>query len=119
MEIAVPALIEAHFADGELVAAIAQDAQTNEVLMMAWMNREALSLTIATGKATYWSRSRSSLWIKGESSGNHQEVVSINFDCDGDAILLKVHQTGAACHTGERSCFHNSIAVISAKESSN
>jgi len=113
MDLTVPALIEEHFAQGSLVAAIAQDALTNEVLMLAWMNREALSLTMKTGKATYWSRSRSSLWIKGESSGNSQEVVSIDFDCDGDAILLKVHQAGGACHTGERSCFHNSLSKTS------
>jgi phosphoribosyl-AMP cyclohydrolase len=115
MEISVPAPIEAHFVAGELVTAIAQDATTNEVLMLAWMNREALSLTIATGKATYWSRSRSSLWVKGESSGNSQEVVSIYFDCDGDAILLKVHQTGAACHTGDRTCFHNSLGPVAGR----
>jgi phosphoribosyl-AMP cyclohydrolase len=112
MDISIPPLIEEHFAAGSLVAAIAQDATTHEVLMLAWMNREALSLTMKTGKATYWSRSRSSLWVKGESSGNSQEVVSIDFDCDGDAILLKVHQVGGACHTGDRTCFHNSLTPV-------
>ena len=113
MTIEIPALIEEQFASGTLVAAIAQDAQTHEVLMLAWMDREALTQTIATGKGTYWSRSRQSIWVKGESSGNTQEVVDISFDCDGDAILLKVHQSGCACHTGDRSCFHNSIALQS------
>ena len=108
--ITLPPAIANRFSAGELIAAIAQDAENHEVLMLAWMNREALSLTLATGKATYWSRSRSSLWIKGETSGSSQEVVSIDYDCDGDAILLKVHQTAGACHTGERSCFHNSLA---------
>ena len=112
MDIAIPSLIEEHFASGSLVAAIAQDALTHEVLMLAWMNKEALLLTITTGKATYWSRSRSSLWVKGESSGNSQQVVSIDFDCDGDAILLKVRQAGGACHTGDRTCFHNSLSLM-------
>lgn len=93
-----------------LIAAIAQDAKTNEVLMMAWMNQEALEKTIATKRATYFSRSRNALWIKGETSGNFQEIVALNFDCDGDAVLLKINQTGAACHTGERSCFHNELS---------
>lgn len=90
-----------------LIAAIAQDASSGEVLMMAWMNQEALAQTLETRRATYFSRSRNSLWIKGETSGNFQEVVEIKFDCDGDAVLLTVNQTGAACHTGQKSCFHN------------
>lgn len=90
-----------------LIAAIAQDASSGEVLMMAWMNQEALTQTLETRRATYFSRSRNSLWIKGETSGHFQEVVEIKFDCDGDAVLLKVNQTGAACHTGQKSCFHN------------
>jgi phosphoribosyl-AMP cyclohydrolase len=113
MAIEIPALIEEHFAAGTLVAAIAQDSVTNEVLMLAWMDRAALTQTIATGKGTYWSRSRQSIWVKGETSGSTQEVVDISFDCDGDAILLKVHQQGGACHTGDRSCFHNSIKLQS------
>jgi phosphoribosyl-AMP cyclohydrolase len=88
-----------------LIPAIAQDAQSGKVLMLAWMNREALELTISTRKATYWSRSRQEIWVKGETSGSNQEVVSISHDCDQDAILLKVNQTNGACHTGDKSCF--------------
>ena len=102
----IPAEIDAALAKG-LIAAIAQDASSDEVLMLAWMNREALIQTLETKRATYFSRSRQKLWVKGESSGHFQEVVEFKFDCDGDAILLKVKQTGAACHTGEKSCFHN------------
>ena len=93
-----------------LIAAIAQDATSNEVLMIAWMNQEALAKTLETKRATYFSRSRNSLWVKGETSGHFQEVVDIKFDCDGDAVLMKVNQTGVACHTGEKSCFHNAIS---------
>lgn len=102
----IPAEIEAALNKG-LIAAIAQDATSDEVLMLAWMNREALIKTLQTKRATYFSRSRQRLWVKGESSGHFQEVVDLKFDCDGDAILLKVNQTEAACHTGEKSCFHN------------
>ncbi len=105
----IPQQIEQALTKG-LIAAIAQDAETNEVLMMAWMNQEALEKTIATKRATYFSRSRNSLWVKGETSGHFQEVIAISFDCDGDAVLLKIYQTGAACHTGERSCFHNELS---------
>jgi phosphoribosyl-AMP cyclohydrolase len=92
-------------ADG-LAPAIAQDAASGEVLMMAWMNRAALAETAASGQAVYWSRSRSRLWRKGESSGHIQQVREILLDCDADAILLKVEQVGGiACHTGRRSCF--------------
>ncbi len=105
----IPQQIEQAFTKG-LIAAIAQDAETNEVLMMAWMNQKALEKTIDTKRATYFSRSRNSLWVKGETSGHFQEVVAISFDCDGDAVLLKINQTGAACHTGERSCFHNELS---------
>ena len=93
--------------DKGLIAAIAQDATNNEVLMIAWMNREALTQTLETRRATYFSRSRNSLWVKGETSGHFQDVLDIKFDCDGDAVLMKVNQSGAACHTGEKSCFHN------------
>jgi len=92
-------------ADG-LIAAIAQDADSGEVLMLAWMNGDALAATLETGRATYWSRSRGELWIKGETSGNTQAVVEIRVDCDQDAVLLKVRQTGGACHTGRPSCFY-------------
>ena len=89
-----------------LVAAIAQDAETGEVLMLAWMNAEALARTLETGRATYWSRSRGEIWVKGETSGHTQEVVEVRVDCDQDAVLLKVRQTGGACHTGRESCFY-------------
>lgn len=95
-------------ADG-LIAAIVQDVATQEVLMMAWMNADALKATCSTGRATYWSRSRQELWVKGETSGHTQTVTEILIDCDQDAILLKVDQTGAACHTGRKSCFYRKI----------
>ena len=92
-----------------LVAAIAQDAVTGEVLMLAWMNAEALQQTIETGRATYWSRSRGALWVKGETSGHTQEVIEIRVDCDQDAVLLRVRQTGGACHTHRESCFYRRV----------
>ncbi|MEN9679738.1 MAG: hypothetical protein RLZ57_867, partial [Actinomycetota bacterium] len=91
----------------------AQDNKSGNVLMLAWMNEEALERTIQTGKATYWSRSRNELWEKGATSGNTQEVTEISIDCDGDSVLLKVNQLGPACHTGELSCFHNSVKLDS------
>ncbi len=95
---------------GGLVAAIAQDHQTGEVLMIAWMNREAFEETVRTGRAVYFSRSRSKLWRKGEESGNVQEVKAIYVDCDADAVLLKVNQIGgAACHEGYKSCFFRQL----------
>ena len=94
-----------------LIPAIVQDASSNEVLMLAYMNTESLALTLSTGKATYWSRSRNELWIKGATSGHFQEVHSVSLDCDGDAILLKVTQTGVACHTGDRTCFHTPLEL--------
>ena len=94
-----------------LIPAIAQDATSGEVLMLAYMNTQSLALTIQTGRATYWSRSRSELWEKGATSGNTQMVHSISLDCDGDALLLKVEQSGAACHTGDRTCFHTHIGL--------
>lgn len=99
------ALTPRYNADG-LIAAIAQDAKTNEVLMLAWMNAEALAQTLATGQAVYWSRSRQALWRKGETSGHVQRVLELRVDCDQDAVLLRVEQTGPACHTGRRSCFY-------------
>ncbi|MFB9867930.1 phosphoribosyl-AMP cyclohydrolase [Vreelandella sulfidaeris] len=92
-------------ADG-LIAAIAQQHDTKEVLMMAWMNREALEETLSTQRVCYYSRSRKKLWRKGETSGQQQLLKSANLDCDGDALLLSVEQTGPACHTGRRSCFY-------------
>lgn len=97
------------FNEQGLIPAIVQDADTGEVLMMAWMNREALQRTIETGKATYWSRSRQKFWVKGESSGHFQEVQGVYIDCDADTVLLKVRQTGAACHEGYRSCFFRQV----------
>jgi len=91
-------------ADG-LVPAIAQDHKSGAVLMLAWMNREALEETLETGDVTYWSRSRKSLWRKGETSGHTQKLIEAWLDCDGDALLLKVEQTGPACHTGSPVCF--------------
>ena len=93
----------------ELIAAIAQDWKTKEVLMLAYMNEEALQKTRETGKAHYWSRSRKKLWLKGESSGHYQLVKEMRIDCDQDAVLLLVQQAGGACHTGYRSCFYRTI----------
>ena len=116
MSAAIPPDIAARLKEGiDLIPAIAQDAQTGEVLMLAYMNRESLALTLATGKATYCSRSRSELWVKGATSGHTQEVVSISLDCDGDALLLKVNQVGAACHTGDKTCFHNPLQIGAGK----
>ena len=93
-----------------LVPAIAQDAASGEVLMFAWMNREALALTAETGHAVYWSRSRGRLWHKGEESGHTQKVLELRVDCDKDVVLLKIEQSGGiACHTGRRSCFFNRL----------
>ena len=97
------------FDEKGLIPAIAQDYAAGEVLMMAYMNREALEKTVFTGRAHYFSRSRNKLWLKGETSGNFQEVKAIYYDCDEDAVLLKVNQIGFACHTGERSCFFRRI----------
>ena len=91
--------------DDGLVAAIVQDASTHAVLMLAWMNDEALHRTLTTGRGTYWSRSRGELWVKGETSGHVQHVREVRLDCDGDALLLLVDQTGPACHTGTTTCF--------------
>ena len=89
-----------------LMPAVAQDARTGQVLMLAWVNRESLGVTLETGNMTYWSRSRQTLWTKGETSGHVQKVVSMSFDCDGDALLCQVDQQGSACHTGRESCFY-------------
>ena len=92
-----------------LLPAIAQDASSGEVLMMAWMNAEAVSKTLSTGRVTYWSRSRQSFWVKGETSGHVQELVSLRIDCDRDCLLVQVNQVGAACHTGRRTCFYTEV----------
>lgn len=99
-----------------LVPVVTQDATTGEVLMLAWANAEALSRSIDTGKATYWSRSRQSFWVKGESSGHTQMIKSIRVDCDVDAVLYIVDQIGPACHTNRRSCFYTDITDGTATE---
>ena len=95
--------------DRGLLPAIAQDDATGEVLMLAWMNAEAVARTLATGRITYWSRSRASFWVKGETSGHVQALVEMRLDCDRDCLLLRVRQTGPACHTGRRSCFYTAV----------
>ena len=95
-------------ADG-LVTAIAQDVDTHEVLMLAWMNAEAVARTLATGRVTYWSRSRQAFWVKGESSGHVQKLVDLRLDCDRDCLLVLVEQQGPACHTNRRSCFYTAV----------
>ena len=103
-------LNEIRWTDDGLVPAIAQDADNGDILMMAWMNRESLQLTVEEGQAVYWSRSRGKLWRKGESSGHQQVLRDIRLDCDADVILLKVEQKGGiACHTGRRSCFYRTL----------
>ncbi len=92
-----------------LIPAIAQQHDSGEVLMLAWMNRQAIEQTIATGRVCYWSRSRGALWRKGETSGQVQRLVELRVDCDLDALLVKVDQTGVACHTGRRACFFNRV----------
>ena len=99
------------FDDKGLVCAIAQQHDSGEVLMVAWMNREALAETLAKGQVCYWSRSRGKLWRKGESSGQTQKLVELRIDCDGDAVLLLVDQKGVACHTGRRSCFYRAVTA--------
>jgi phosphoribosyl-AMP cyclohydrolase len=101
-----PLLDEIRFDANGLVPAIAQQHDTGEVLMMAWMSRESIIETLATSRVCYWSRSRNALWRKGETSGQAQDLVELRLDCDGDTILLLVNQTGVACHTGRRSCFY-------------
>jgi len=98
-------------ADG-LFCAVAQQHDTGEVLMVGWMDDEALHRTLTTGRATYYSRSRAEYWRKGDTSGHIQQVREVRLDCDGDALLLLVDQTGAACHTGARSCFERGLPVI-------
>ncbi|KNX42566.1 phosphoribosyl-AMP cyclohydrolase [Roseovarius tolerans] len=92
-----------------LIPAIAQEAEAGEVLMMAWMNAEAVSRTLETGRVTYWSRSRQAFWIKGETSGHVQDLVEMRIDCDSDCLLLLIRQTGPACHTNRRSCFYRAV----------
>jgi phosphoribosyl-AMP cyclohydrolase len=107
---AIAALLKRNADD--LVPAIVQDAGSRDVLMMAWMDDEALARTLATRRGTYFSRSRREYWVKGETSGNRQWVRGVRLDCDGDALLVLVDQEGAACHTGERSCFHRPLPAV-------
>lgn len=95
--------------DQGLLPAIAQDAVSGEVLMMAWMNAQAIERTLRTGRVTYWSRSREAFWVKGETSGHVQHLVSMRVDCDRDCLLMHVRQSGPACHTGRRSCFYTEL----------
>lgn len=97
------------FNEAGLIPAIAQDEGSGEVLMMAWMNAEAVQKTLDTGRVTYWSRSRQSFWVKGESSGNVQELVDFRVDCDRDCLLVVVRQSGPACHTNRRTCFYTAV----------
>ena len=97
------------FNDAGLIPAIAQEAESGEVLMMAWMNADSIRKTLDTGRVTYWSRSRQEFWVKGDTSGHVQELVDFRFDCDSDCLLVLVRQTGPACHTGLRSCFYRAV----------
>jgi phosphoribosyl-AMP cyclohydrolase len=99
------ALDEVRFDDRGLVPAVVQDVESGDVLMMAWMNRASLERTLEERRTVFWSRSRQELWRKGDTSGNVQHVEEVRLDCDGDVLLVRVHQVGAACHTGERTCF--------------
>jgi phosphoribosyl-AMP cyclohydrolase len=98
-----------HYDAGGLIPCIAQEAETGEVLMMAWMNAEAVARTLETGRVTYWSRSRGAFWVKGESSGHVQALVELRLDCDRDCLLALVRQTGPACHTNRRVCFYTAV----------
>jgi len=102
-------------ADG-LVAAIVQQHDTHEVLMLGWMDDEALHRTLSTGRGTYWSRSRQEYWVKGETSGHTQRVVEVRLDCDGDTVLVKVDQTGPACHTGADTCFDADVLLANSRD---
>lgn len=97
--------------DQGLMPVITQDVESKEVLMLAWMSHDSIKQTLITGKMTYWSRSRQELWVKGATSGHHQSLTSMSFDCDGDAILCLVNQTGSACHTGRENCFYLKVDV--------
>jgi phosphoribosyl-AMP cyclohydrolase len=97
------------FDERGLIPAIVQDSESGEVLMLAWMNRESLDLTLEKGTTWFWSRSRGELWNKGTTSGNYQHVQEVAYDCDGDVLLVRVHADGPACHTGERTCFYTKL----------
>jgi phosphoribosyl-AMP cyclohydrolase len=105
----IPKSVLDRFNNGELVAAIVQDVDSKEVLMLAWVNQEALEKSISTKSATFWSRSRNKLWVKGSESGNTQQIINISLDCDSDALLFQVKTAGPACHTGAITCFDQTI----------
>lgn len=108
----IPAeLATIRYDDRGLVTAVVQDSDSLDVLMVAYMNKEALRRTLSSGATCFWSRSRQEYWVKGASSGNTQEVVDVRYDCDGDCLLVLVRQSGVACHTGERSCFYRSFGA--------
>ena len=107
-------LAAVRYNEAGLVAAIIQDAQTQQVLMMAWMNDESLRRTLDLGETVFWSRSRQEYWHKGATSGNVQKVVSLSIDCDGDVLLIQVNPAGPACHTGAISCFYRTLAPVAA-----
>jgi phosphoribosyl-AMP cyclohydrolase len=109
MQVSLP---EIKFDSNGLIPAIVQDAETNEVLMMAYMNKESLQLTLRRGETYFWSRSRGELWHKGKTSGNIQNVVEVCVDCDADTLLVRVHPAGPACHTGNQTCFYRNIKVM-------
>jgi phosphoribosyl-AMP cyclohydrolase len=113
------ALDELRFDDGGLIPAVIQDAENGEVLMVGWMNRESLDRTLDEKRTVFWSRSRRELWRKGDTSGHIQHVEEIRVDCDGDVLLVRVHQVGAACHTGERSCFFRRVGQQTDRRSAN
>ena len=102
-------MVELRFDDRGLLPAVVQDAENGEVLMVAWMNDEAVRRTLESGRTWFWSRSRKALWRKGDTSGHIQQVREVRYDCDADTLLVRVHQTGPACHTGQRSCFHRTL----------
>jgi phosphoribosyl-AMP cyclohydrolase len=104
-------LADIHFNEQGLIPAIAQQYDSGEVLMLAWMSKESIEETLNTGFVCYWSRSRKALWRKGETSGHHQHLIEMHMDCDGDTLLLKVDQHGPACHTGERNCFFRALQL--------
>ncbi len=106
-----PALADLRFDDRGLIPAVVQDADSGDVLMVAWMNREAVERTVRDGRTWFFSRSRQELWAKGETSGNVQHVEEVRVDCDADALLVRVHQDGVACHTGARSCFFRGLGA--------
>jgi len=105
----IPESLKQRFENGELINVVVQDYSSKEVLMVAWVNQEALENSIASGKATFWSRSRNKLWVKGEESGNTQRIINIKLDCDSDSLLYLVDPAGPACHNGTSTCFDETI----------